>query len=138
MGLPHALDRNAVIAITNDRPRSASVKYREAVASGELLVVFSIVLYELWYGVARSGSTEDASTSLKLFLSGPIDVVEFSEADAEICGRIRADLTRRGTPIGPYNLLIGAQALRMGATLVTANTDEFARIDGLRLEDWTR
>ena len=48
-----------------------------------------------------------------------------------------ADLKRKGTPIGPHDVLIAAQARRHDATLVTANTREFSRVPGLRLEDWT-
>jgi tRNA(fMet)-specific endonuclease VapC len=48
-----------------------------------------------------------------------------------------AALETAGTPIGPYNLLIAAQALRNGTTLVTANVSEFARVSGLIWQDWT-
>jgi tRNA(fMet)-specific endonuclease VapC len=54
-----------------------------------------------------------------------------------IAGDLRAELERAGTPIGPYDLLIAAQALRSGSTLVTANVREFRRVPGLAVEDWT-
>jgi tRNA(fMet)-specific endonuclease VapC len=60
----------------------------------------------------------------------------FEPEDAEEAGDIRAALERSGTPIGPYDTLIAAQARRRGALLVTANRREFARVPGLRSEDW--
>ncbi|MDX2257997.1 MAG: type II toxin-antitoxin system VapC family toxin, partial [Hyphomicrobiaceae bacterium] len=59
------------------------------------------------------------------------------ENDAKHAGELRAQLAAAGTPIGPYDILIAGQALRHGATLVTATTTEFARVDGLKLEDWS-
>jgi tRNA(fMet)-specific endonuclease VapC len=74
---------------------------------------------------------------LRVFLSGRIDVARFEEEDAAAAGDLRATLEAAGTPIGPYDLLIAAQALRTGATLVTANVSEFARVVGLAWQDWT-
>jgi tRNA(fMet)-specific endonuclease VapC len=54
-----------------------------------------------------------------------------------IAGDLRAALDAAGTPIGPYDVLIAAQALRSNATLVTANVSEFARVPGLQWQDWT-
>ncbi len=61
----------------------------------------------------------------------------FSEEDAMTAGDLRASLDAAGTPIGPYDLLIAAQALRISATLVTANVSEFTRVPGLQWQDWT-
>ena len=97
----------------------------------------SVVLYELWYGVARSERRRDNAERLRIFLSGKIDVVPFDEQDAVTAGDLRATLEAAGTPIGPYDLLIAAQALRSRATLVTANISEFARVRGLVWQDWT-
>jgi tRNA(fMet)-specific endonuclease VapC len=96
-----------------------------------------MVVMELWYGVALSQRWEESARSLRFFLSGPVDVVVFGQEDAELAGRLRAELDVSGTPIGPYDLLIGAQAHRMGATLVTANRSEFEGIVGLAIDDWT-
>ena len=60
----------------------------------------------------------------------------FESQDAEEAGDIRAALERTGKPIGPYDLLIAAQARRRGATLITANEREFARVPGLKTADW--
>ena len=53
-------------------------------------------------------------------------------------GKLRQALAGKGTPIGPYDLLIAGQALRHGATLVTANNREFKRVAGLKVEDWAK
>ena len=72
-----------------------------------------------------------------MFLSADIGVLPFDEQDARTAGDLLATLDSAGRPIGPYDLLIAAQALRMGATMVTANVSEFGRVDGLSWQDWT-
>jgi tRNA(fMet)-specific endonuclease VapC len=94
-------------------------------------------LYELWYGVARCQRRHENAERLRVFLSGNINVVPFDEEDAATAGDLRAALEQAGTPIGPYDLLIATQALRSGATLVTANVSEFARVHGLVWQDWS-
>ena len=89
------------------------------------------MLYELSYCVARSQRRRENAERLRVFLSGNIDVAPFDEEDAVAAGDRRAALETAGTPIGPYDLLIAAQALRSGATLITANVSEFARVRGL-------
>jgi tRNA(fMet)-specific endonuclease VapC len=95
------------------------------------------VLFELWYGVARSRHRADNTQRLRSFMSGAVTVLPFEEEDAATAGDLRAELERRGTPIGPYDLLIAAQALRARVTLVTANVSEFRRVPGLNWEDWS-
>jgi tRNA(fMet)-specific endonuclease VapC len=131
------LDTNAVIAILNNRPAAVRQRLEALLEEGSSpFAISAIVLYELRYGVARSAHTEKNTERLRLFLAGPIDVAPFAEEDCAIAGALRASLEAAGTPIGPYDLLIGAQALRMGATLVTANTSEFSRLPGLIIENW--
>lgn len=131
------LDTNAVMAVLKDRPATVRTRLRHAKAEGAELVVSSIVLFELWYGVARSRHRRENAERLRLFLSGDVGVVPFEDEDAPIAGDLRRALEAAGTPIGAYDLLIAAQALRTGATLVTANVAEFARVQGLACEDWT-
>ena len=131
------LDTNAVIALLKDEPAVFRKRLRRAVAKGAAINVSSIVLYELWYGVARSARRRENAERLRVFLSGGIAVTAFSEEDAVTAGDLRAALGSAGTPIGPYDLLIAAQALRNDATLVTTNASEFARVPDLRWQDWT-
>jgi tRNA(fMet)-specific endonuclease VapC len=112
-------------------------RLRRVVSEGASIALPSIVLYELWYDVARSARRQENAERLRVFLSGSIDSVSFDEVDAAVAGDLRAALEAAGTPIGPYDLLIAAQALRNRATLVTANVSEFARVRGLVWQDWT-
>ena len=111
---------------------------RRLTAEDVRISLSSVALYELWYGVARSQRRQENAERLQVFLSGDIDIVPFAAEDTAIAGDLRADLEAKGTPIDPYDLLIAAQALRLGATLVSANVAEFARVPGLLWQDWTR
>ena len=133
----YLLDTNAVIALLKDQPPNVRNRLRRLVRRGVWIAVSTIVLYELWYGVARSQRRRENAERLRVFLSGNIDVARFDEDDAVTAGDLRAALEAAGTPIGPYDLLIAAQALRSSATLVTANVSEFARVRGLDWQDWT-
>jgi tRNA(fMet)-specific endonuclease VapC len=131
------LDTNAVIALLKNDPAAVRSRLRRVASRGAAVAVSSIVLYELWYGVARSERRRENAERLRVFLSGNVAVVPFDEEDATVAGDIRAALEMEGRPIGPYDLLIAAQALRSGATLVTANVSEFARVPSLLWQDWT-
>ena len=133
----YLLDTNAVIALLKNEPAIFRKRLRRAVTKGAVIGVSSIVLYELWYGVARSGRRRENAERLRVFLSAGVEVSAFDEEDAKTAGELRATLEAAGTPIGPYDLMIAAQALRVGATLVTANVAEFARVSGLQRQDWT-
>lgn len=131
------LDTNAVIAVLRNQPARIRERLRRAVTEEAAITVSSIVLFELWYGVARSGRRQENAERLRTFLAGDIGILPFEESDAAIAGDLRAGLEASGAMIGPYDLLIAAQALRTGTTLVTANTSEFARVPGLSWEDWS-
>jgi len=135
--MTYLLDTNAAVALLRNRPPVVRRRLRRVVSRGASVAVSSIVLYELWYGVARSERREENTERLRIFLSGGIGVIRFDEEDALAAGDLRARLERAGTPIGPYDLLIAAQALRSGFTLVTANVSEFAQVRGLAWQDWT-
>jgi tRNA(fMet)-specific endonuclease VapC len=133
----YLLDTNAVIALLKNNPPNVRDQLRRVVSEGASIAVPSVVLYELWYGVARSQRRRENAERLRVFLSGNIDVVPFEEEDAVAAGDLRAAVETAGTPIGPYDMLIAAQALRTRTTLVTANVSEFARVRGLVRQDWT-
>jgi tRNA(fMet)-specific endonuclease VapC len=130
------LDTNAVIAILKNQPAGVRRRFRNAVSKGTAIAMSSVVLFELWCGVARSARRRENAERLRAFLSGTVDVLPLDDDDALEAGTLRAALQEAGTPIGPYDLLIAAQALRRGATLVTANSKEFARVRGLKRQDW--
>jgi tRNA(fMet)-specific endonuclease VapC len=95
----------------------------------------SIVLAELRYGADKSQRSARNHAVLDR-LSEEASLLEFDEAAASAFGRLRAALERHGRPIGPYDMLIAAQALSRDLVLVTDNVDEFGRIQGLRMENW--
>jgi tRNA(fMet)-specific endonuclease VapC len=137
--MSYLLDSNACIAIIN---RKASpqfeVSLNRAIRLGNDLNVPSIGVHELWFGVAKSRRVQVNGYNLIQFLKHPFQVLDFDRRDAAMAGEIRADLALRGTPIGPYDVLIAGQALARGLTLVTANTREFSRVVGLKLADWAQ
>lgn len=134
MRIAYLLDTNAVIAVLNG-DANVRQRLRNAMKSGDIFIS-SVALFELWYGVARSARRAENTERLRVFLSGAVGHIPFDEDDAAIAGDIRFALESIGSPIGPFDLLIAAQALRMGATLVTANVGEFSRVQGLVWENW--
>jgi tRNA(fMet)-specific endonuclease VapC len=130
------LDTNAIIAVLNSPNSPARMRIDAAIGSGAILATSSIVLFELWYGAAKSARPERNARRVADFLAGPIEVLPFEFGDAQEAGDIRAALERAGTPVGPYDVLIAAQARRRDALLVTANGREFGRVPRLKFEDW--
>ena len=133
----YLLDTNAVVALLRNKPAGVRERYREAEASGDYLALSSVVLFELWYSVARSSRAQGNTERLRVLLSGDLDLLDFDDEDARTAGQVRAALEKAGTPIGAYDLLIAGQALRRGLTVVTANKSEFSRVTGLSWQDWT-
>jgi tRNA(fMet)-specific endonuclease VapC len=127
------LDTNIVAYAKNNRPEV--VYERMSRFDPEDLCVSVITLAELEYGVFNSSNPERNQLALTLFLAN-IEVVPFNDDAAVEYGRIRADLKRKGTPIGANDLMIAAHAKSLGVTLVTNSTREFERVEGLMLEDW--
>ena len=129
----YMLDTNIVAYAKNSRPEV--VYERMSRFDPEDLCVSVITLAELEYGVFNSSNPERNQLALTLFLAN-IEVVPFNDDAAVEYGRIRADLKRKGTPIGANDLMIAAHAKSLGVTLVTNNTREFERVEGLMLDDW--
>jgi len=127
------LDTNICIYAMKSRPES--VTRRLAATRSSDLAISSVTVFELWFGVQRSKAIARNSEALREFLA-PLRQLEFDSDDAVTCAKIRADLEAKGSPIGPYDLQIAAQALRRKLTLVTHDTAEFKRIAGLKLADW--
>src|SRR3954465_1053644 len=129
------LDTNIVIGIVNGRSSSFRHRLGEQLRAGMPAALPVIALFEMRYGIAKSDRRDRNEQLLDRFLGLGIDVLPFEADDAAHAGDIRADLERKGTPIGHYDYLIAAQARRRGATLVTANGREFARVPGLIVTD---
>lgn len=103
--------------------------YREEVA------VCSVVKAELFYGSMKSAYPEKNLRLQAAFLAQFISL-PFDDVAANLFGTIRSQLESKGTPIGSYDLQIAAIALAHHLTLVTHNSREFSRVEGLRWEDW--
>jgi tRNA(fMet)-specific endonuclease VapC len=111
-------------------------RFKRAVARESVILLSSIVAFELWYRVAKSQRKDSNTQRLETFLGGPLEWALFDEDDARAAGTVRAELETVGRPVGAYDVLLAGQARRRGATLVTSNTKEFARVQGLKWEHW--
>ncbi len=126
------LDTNICIHIINAKPAAVLQRFRDF-RLGDIGLC-SMVAAELAYGIAKSGSVRNRQ-ALDLFLA-PLTILPFDEAALMAYGDLRAELERRGTPIGALDTLIAAHALSLQATLVTNNLSEFLRVPGLQLDNW--
>jgi tRNA(fMet)-specific endonuclease VapC len=128
------LDTNIVSDLV--RNPQGRVAQRVARAGEDRVATSIIVAAELRYGAAKKGS-ERLSAQLSSVL-GALEILAFEAPADATYGELRAALERSGTPIGAHDLLIAAQALSLRMCLVTDNEREFARVDGLTLENWLR
>lgn len=133
----YLLDTNICIALINDSSEKVRASVKKALLSGATLATSSIVAHELWYGVAKSRHVDSNAHALRAFLRREVVLLDYTPQDAEAAGEIRAELERKGTRIGEYDTLIAGQAFARDLILVTANTREFKRVKGLKIEDWT-
>jgi tRNA(fMet)-specific endonuclease VapC len=133
----YLLDANACIALINGAEAAVRRRFRRAVGKSDVMLLSSIVAFELWYSVRKSQRKESNTQRLEAFFAGPFEWVEFDEDDAREAGTVRAELESAGKPIGAYDVLLAGQARRRGATLVTSNAREFGRVRHLSWEDWT-
>jgi tRNA(fMet)-specific endonuclease VapC len=127
------LDTNICAYFMSRKYPSVTAKFREKNPSE--LVISSIVAAELAFGVENSVRVESNRQNLELFLS-KLTVLAWDAAAIWHFGIQKAKLKKAGTKIGELDLLIGCQALALDAVLVTNNTREFERIEGLKLENW--
>lgn len=127
------LDTNAIIRLLNGR--SESLRQRVLSIDPQDLVTCSVVKAELRFGAARSRDPAVTRLQQDTLLSQMVSL-PFEDAAADIYGDIRAQLQAAGTPIGPTDYLIASIALAHDLVLVTHNTAEFARVPGLKIEDW--
>ena len=131
--MKYLLDTNICIYIINERPKRVRERFRRLAANE--VGVSSVAVAELAFGVAKSGSVRNRA-ALQAFLV-PLEVASFDLGAALTYGDMRAELERRGQPIGPLDLQIAAHALSLNAILVTNNEREFRKVAGLTVENWT-
>jgi tRNA(fMet)-specific endonuclease VapC len=133
--MKYLLDTNVCIKFLNGR--SLAIKQTINDKNPDDIVLCSIVKAELFYGALKSAQPDKNIERLNRFVS-QFESFPFDDDAAEAYGRIRSDLEKLGTPIGPNDLLIASIALANGIILVTNNTKEFGRIQSLTLEDWEK
>ena len=131
----YMLDTNICIYTIKHKPPKVIQRFLSHDPSE--LCISSITYAELMHGVEKSMAAERNRIAITMFLS-LISVLNFDTYAAEEYGKIRADLERKGTPIGPMDILIAAHAKAEDLILVTNNTREFERVEDLEVEDWTK
>ena len=130
----YMLDTNVISAL--EKAPTGPLLTKLSNAGIDQIATSVIVAGELEYGSAKVRATR-LRDNLKTLL-GEIGVLPIDASVAQSYGRVRADLERRGKPIGQNDMWIAAHAIALDLTLVTDNVDEFARVDGLRVENWLR
>ena len=128
----YLFDTNACIALLNGTSSPLAARVRRHRPSE--IALSAMVVYELYFGAFKSLQRDRNIDLLDRLL---LEIVPFDASDARMAGSVRAGLEAVGCPIGPIDTLIAGQALARNLTLVTANTREFYRVEGLRCEDWS-
>ena len=131
--MKYLLDTDTCIYLINERPRPVLARFRRH-AVGDI-GVSAVTASELAWGVAKTGSERNRA-ALEAFLL-PLEIASYDLAAALRYGELRADLERRGRPIGPLDTMIAAHALSLGVTLVSNKLREFSRVRDLTVESWT-
>ena len=130
----YLLDTNICIYIINSRPANVLQRFHQERIGN--IGISSITASELTYGVIKSGS-EKNRLALEMFLA-PLEIYSFDESVIWQYGEVRANLEKQGKPIGALDTMIAAHALALNTILVTNNTREFSRVEGLHYENWAQ
>ncbi|MDR0793388.1 MAG: type II toxin-antitoxin system VapC family toxin [Chitinophagaceae bacterium] len=128
------LDTNICIYIIKQKPEKVLQKFNSI--SIDELNLSVITIAELEYGARKSSNPEKNLAALHQFLL-PFNLLDFDYNAVIEYGIIRADLEKKGTPIGSLDTLIAAHAKSLNYILVTNNEREFARVNGLQIENWS-
>lgn len=131
--MKYMLDTNICIYAIKNKPEKVLNTLKEKLNDG--ICISAITLAELAHGVEKSAARDKNRAALLRFLS-ILTVLPFDDLAAAEYGEVCADLQRKGTPIGTMDMLIAAHAKTEGLILVTNNTREFERVQGLTLENW--
>ena len=130
----YMLDTNVAIHTIRHRPREVRAKF---IAHQGHMCISTVSLMELIYGAEKSTQPDRNLRDIEAFASR-LTILPYDREAAMHTGSIRAALTRAGTPIGPYDQMIAGHARSRGLIVVTANTNEFKRVPGVSVEDWTK
>lgn len=127
------LDTSILIYTINNRP--TKVRKRFGLHEGQLCIS-TVSWGELVYGCEKSSRPEENLADIES-MANRLEIAVFDASAAAHFGQVRAELARRGKPIGPYDAMIAGHARSLGLVLVTNNVREFRRVSGLRVENWT-
>jgi len=130
--LTYMLDTNICIYVLKNYPPKLREKFN---ALAEQLCISTITLGELHYGAEKSVRRAENLMAIAHFVAR-LDVLPFAQKAAVHYGQVRAELERAGTPCGPHDMQIGGHARSEGLVIVTNNMREFARMPGVRAENW--
>ena len=129
----YMLDSNICIYLIKHKPLQVFEKLQEH--NPDEICISAVTYAELVHGVEKSKAVERNRLALTILLSN-IEILDFDMNAAEEYGRIRADLEKKGTPIGPLDMMIAGHAKSLGYTVVTNNVGEFKQVEGLQYENW--
>lgn len=129
------LDTNICIYIIKKKPPVVLKKLQTKKITE--IAISAVTFAELQYGVEKSQRVEQNRWALHQFLA-PLQILPFDMEAAISFGRIRARLEKEGKPLGPFDMMIAGHCLSIDATLVTNNEKEFARVAGLKIENWAQ
>ena len=127
------LDTNFCIDLMRGKANGAFARLRSMAV--DEVGISTVTLAELQYGASKSKRREYHQAMIVAFFA-PLLIATFDARASEVYGSVRARLEKSGTPIGSLDTLIAAHAIAEGAVIVTANTREFRRVDGLAVENW--
>lgn len=130
--LKYMLDTNICIFTLKNKPQEVREAFN--LHHGQVCIS-TITLMELMFGAEKSSAPGKNLAVVEGF-AARLEVLDYDVPAAAHCGQLRAELARLGTPIGPYDQMIAGHARSRGLILVSNNLREFARVPGLRTEDW--
>ena len=127
------LDTNICIYVIKHKPEKVFQKLQTI--HPEDVCISSVTYAELVHGVEKSIAVEKNRLALSMLLAN-MEILDFDVEAADCYGKIRAGLERKGTPIGPLDMMIAGHAQSLGYTIVTNNVKEFSRVAALKIENW--
>ena len=131
--MKYMLDTNICIYAIKHKPETVFLKLQAV--DPQDVCVSSVTYAELVHGVEKSAAIEKNRLALSMLLAN-IEIMNFDVDAANCYGKIRADLEKKGTPIGPLDTMIAGHAQSLGYTVVTNNVKEFSRVNNLKIENW--
>lgn len=129
----YLLDTNICIYLIKQHPPEVLQRFQQIQI--QQLHIPTVSIFELYYGIAKNNSQQRNLSALDNFIA-PLTVVDFSLEAARKAASIRATLEKQGNTIGAYDIQVAAVALSLNMILLTNNTLEFERVEGLKLENW--